>query len=76
MVCALSTNVQPRACMAQVESSSFTSKHILNAQVSIRAPCCRKFFDVSIAAMTEPIPLTHHRQIPESKADKNYGLDD
>lgn len=22
------------------------SKHILNAQVSIRAPCCKKFFDV------------------------------
>jgi len=22
------------------------SKHILNAQVAIRAPCCRKFFDV------------------------------
>jgi hypothetical protein len=23
------------------------SKHILNAQVAIRAPCCKKFFDVS-----------------------------
>lgn len=25
------------------------SKHILNAQVSIRAPCCKKWFDVSLA---------------------------
>jgi uncharacterized CHY-type Zn-finger protein len=24
---------------------TFYSKHILNAQVSIRAPCCRQFFD-------------------------------
>ena len=26
------------------------SKHILNAQVAIRAPCCKKFFDVSWSA--------------------------
>ncbi|ORY69473.1 zinc finger protein [Pseudomassariella vexata] len=24
---------------------SFTSKHILNAQVAIRSPCCKKWFD-------------------------------
>jgi uncharacterized CHY-type Zn-finger protein len=25
--------------------SSYKSKHILNAQVSIRAPCCKQWFD-------------------------------
>ena len=29
------------------------SKHILNAQVSVRAPCCRRFFDC---------PLCHSEQ--------------
>ena len=28
----------------------FDSKHILNAQASIRAPCCRRWYDVSEAA--------------------------
>jgi hypothetical protein len=29
--------------------STPTSKHVLNAQVSIRAPCCQKWYDVSVA---------------------------
>lgn len=32
-------------------TDSSHSKHILNAQVSIRAPCCQKWFDVSRAGL-------------------------
>jgi hypothetical protein len=32
------------------------SKHILNAQVAIRAPCCKKFFDVSGRRVKDIIP--------------------
>jgi len=36
-----------------------SSKHILNAQVAIRAPCCRKFFDVRIVYVLMQCPQCH-----------------
>ncbi|KAG5939322.1 hypothetical protein E4U59_003185 [Claviceps monticola] len=43
--------LDPKANLSNVISSSIrcqpkeTGKHVLNAQVSIRSPCCRKWFD-------------------------------
>lgn len=36
---------RPTALLLTESSLSPNSKHILNAQVSIRSPCCRKWFD-------------------------------
>lgn len=36
-----------QATKADVRGANVASKHILNAQVSIRAPCCKKWYDVS-----------------------------
>lgn len=35
------------------------SKHILNAQVAVRAPCCRKFFDVRVVFFLTQCPECH-----------------
>ena len=43
--------------LIEIVSSSF-SKHILNAQVSIRSPCCRQWFDCAEChAETQDHPL-------------------
>lgn len=49
-----------RNCQRTELTLSFSShsKHILNAQVSIRAPCCQKFFDVSFST-SRPRHFTH-----------------
>ncbi|TVY50951.1 Uncharacterized protein LCER1_G006916 [Lachnellula cervina] len=40
------------------------SKHILNAQVSIRAPCCRKWFDCAECHLeTEDHPLLQRTEM-------------
>ena len=36
---------QKRLCRSSTDHRSLSSKHILNAQVSIRAPCCKAWYD-------------------------------
>ena len=36
---------QSKSVLCRWNQLSLTSKHVLNAQVAIRSPCCRKWFD-------------------------------
>jgi uncharacterized CHY-type Zn-finger protein len=58
--------------------SARASKHILNAQVSIRAPCCRQWYDCAechAAAQTHPLARAHEMAFACKRCKKAFRKD-
>jgi uncharacterized CHY-type Zn-finger protein len=50
--------------MHQTDPPTLPSKHVLNAQVAIRSPCCRKWFDCAECHQeSESHPLLKHTEM-------------
>jgi uncharacterized CHY-type Zn-finger protein len=71
-------SVRPISHSQRLVSSSMYSKHILNAQVSIRAPCCKQWFDCSechAETQTHPLAKTNEMSFICKKCKKAFRKD-